>query len=173
MASALDEDTQQSLAEGRESAKAFLRSIQKDLQKVFVVFLFAFSRRSGRSRVFIWDSLYNITQSNMSPEVAAEADVIATTPFEVILLQAKIGLIVGVIFAIPPFIYVARDELRALAGHGRSHRLRAGSSREWGSSVSACSWSASPTGSTPSSRSCSSSWPASGWRPGSSPPTGS
>lgn len=172
MASALDEDTQQSLAEGRESAKAFLRSIQKDLQKVFVVFLLGFLATFWALRVFIWDSLYNITQSNMSPEVAAEADVIATTPFEVILLQAKIGLIVGVIFAIPPFIYVARDELRA-RGHGRSHRLRAGSSREWGSSVSACSWSASPTGSTPSSRSCSPSWPASGWRPGSSPPTGS
>lgn len=113
MASALDEDTQQSLAEGRESAKAFLRSIQKDLQKVFVVFLLGFLATFWALRVFIWDSLYNITQSNMSPEVAAEADVIATTPFEVILLQAKIGLIVGVIFAIPPFIYVARDELRA------------------------------------------------------------
>ena len=113
MASALDEDTQQSLAEGRESAKAFLRSVQKDLQKVFVVFLLGFLATFWALRVFIWDRLRAITESNMNAAVAAETDVIATTPFEVILLQAKIGLIVGVIFAIPPFIYVARDELRA------------------------------------------------------------
>ncbi|WP_200531029.1 twin-arginine translocase subunit TatC [Halorubrum sp. LN27] len=113
MASALDEDTQQSLAEGRESAKAFLRSVQKDLQKVFVVFLLGFLATFWALRVYVWDFLFAVTQANMSPEVAAASDVIATTPFEVILLQAKIGLIVGVIFAIPPFIYVARDELRA------------------------------------------------------------
>ncbi|WP_144798388.1 twin-arginine translocase subunit TatC [Halorubrum depositum] len=113
MASALDEDTQQSLAEGRESAKAFLRSIQKDLQKVFVVFLLGFLATFWALRVYVWEFLYTVTKSNMSPAVAAEADVIATTPFEVILLQAKIGLIVGAITAIPPLIYVSRDELRA------------------------------------------------------------
>jgi len=113
MASALNDDTQQSIAEGRETAKAFLRSIQKDLQKVFVVFLFGFILTFWALRVYIWDWLRQVTESNMSPEVAAEADIIATTPFEVILLQAKIGLIVGVIAAIPPLIYVARDELRA------------------------------------------------------------
>ncbi|QKY16698.1 twin-arginine translocase subunit TatC [Halorubrum sp. CBA1229] len=113
MASALDEDTQQSLAEGRESAKAFLRSIQKDLQKVFVVFLLGFLATFWALRMYVWEFLYTVTKSNMSPAVAAEADVIATTPFEVILLQAKIGLIVGAIVAIPPLIYVSRDELRA------------------------------------------------------------
>jgi len=113
MASALDEDTQQSLAEGRESAKAFLRSIQKDLQKVFVVFLLGFLATFWALRMYVWEFLYTVTKSNMSPSVAAEADVIATTPFEVILLQAKIGLIVGAIVAIPPLIYVSRDELRA------------------------------------------------------------
>ncbi|MUW14724.1 preprotein translocase subunit TatC [Halorubrum sp. CBA1125] len=113
MASALDEDTQQSLAAGRESARAFLRSIQKDLQKVFVVFLLGFLATFWALRVYVWDFLRNVTQSNMSPDVAEAADVIATTPFEVILLQAKIGLIVGAIVAVPPLIYVARDELRA------------------------------------------------------------
>jgi sec-independent protein translocase protein TatC len=113
MASALDEDTQQSLAEGRESAKAFLRSIQKDLQKVFVVFLLGFLATFWALRVYVWDRLRAVTESNMSPAVAAETDVIATTPFEVILLQAKIGLIVGAIVAVPPLIYVSRGELRA------------------------------------------------------------
>ena len=113
MASALDEDTQRSIAEGRETAKAFLRSIQKDLQKVFVVFLIGFLATFWALRVYIWDRLRAVTESNMAPAVAAEADIIATTPFEVILLQAKIGLIVGAIIAVPPLIYVTRDELRA------------------------------------------------------------
>ncbi len=113
MASALDDDTQQSLADGRESAKAFLRSVQKDLQKVFIVFLVGFLATFWALRVYVWDFLKNVTEANMSPAVAAETEVIATTPFEVILLQAKIGLILGAIVAIPPLIYVTRDELRA------------------------------------------------------------
>ncbi|EMA66025.1 Sec-independent periplasmic protein translocase [Halorubrum aidingense JCM 13560] len=120
MASALDEDTQQSLADGRESAKAFLRSVQKDLQKVFIVFLLGFLATFWALRIYVWDTLRGITEANMDPAVAAEADVIATTPFEVILLQAKIGLIVGAIVAIPPFIYVSRDELRARGAWPRS-----------------------------------------------------
>ncbi len=113
MASALDEDTQQSLADGRDSAKAFLRSIQKDLQKVFVVFFLGFLLTFWALRVYVWDFLYDITEANMSAAVAEELDVIATTPFEVILLQAKIGLIVGALITIPALVFVARHELRS------------------------------------------------------------
>ena len=112
MASALDEDTQQSIAAGRDSAKAFLRSIQKDLQKVFVVFLLGFLLTFWALRVYVWEFLYDITEANMSAAVAEELDIIATTPFEVILLQAKIGLIVGALITIPALVFVARHELR-------------------------------------------------------------
>ena len=112
MASALDEDTQQSLAAGRESARAFLRSIQKDLQKVFIVFLLGFLGTFWALRMYIWDFLKGITEANMSAALADEVDVIATTPFEVILLQAKIGLIVGAIVALPGLVYFGRDALR-------------------------------------------------------------
>jgi Sec-independent protein secretion pathway component TatC len=113
MASALDEDTQRSLAAGQASARAFLRSIQKDLQKVFVVFLLGFLATFWALRTTIWEALYEMTRSNMASAVAEEVDVIATTPFEVILLQAKIGLVVGAIVALPALGYVSRDELRA------------------------------------------------------------
>ncbi|MBP1922245.1 sec-independent protein translocase protein TatC [Halorubrum alkaliphilum] len=113
MASALDEDTQQSLADGRDSAKAFLRSIQKDLQKVFVVFFIGFLLTFWALRVYVWEFLYDITEANMSAAVAEELDVIATTPFEVILLQAKIGLIVGALVTIPALVFVTRHELRS------------------------------------------------------------
>ena len=113
MASALDDDTQRSLAAGQASARAFLRSIQKDLQKVFVVFLLGFLATFWALRTTVWEALYEMTRSNMADAIAAEVDVIATTPFEVILLQAKIGLVVGAIVALPALGYVSRDELRA------------------------------------------------------------
>ena len=112
MASALDEDTQQSLAAGRESAKAVLRSVQKDLQKVFIVFLLGFLGTFWALRIYVWDFLKGVTEANMTPDVAESTEIIAQTPFEVILLQAKIGLIIGGVVAIPPLIYFARDELR-------------------------------------------------------------
>ncbi|WP_096390493.1 twin-arginine translocase subunit TatC [Halopenitus persicus] len=112
MASALDEDTQETLTDGWESTKVVLRSIQKDLQKVFVVFLIGFLATFYALRIYIWDWLKGITVANMPVDVEAELEIIAQTPFEVILLQAKIGLVVGAVFALPALIYYARDGLR-------------------------------------------------------------
>ncbi len=112
MSSALDEDTQQTLMEGRDTLFAILRSAQKDLQKVFVVFLIGFLATFWTLRTYIWDWLRGITESRMRAEVGESFDIIATTPFDVILLQAKIGLIVGVLIAIPALLYFTRDALR-------------------------------------------------------------
>jgi sec-independent protein translocase protein TatC len=49
----------------------------------------------------------------MNSLTAESVEIIAQTPFDVILLQAKIGLVVGVLFAVPPFLYFSRDALRA------------------------------------------------------------
>ncbi|MGM0605764.1 MAG: twin-arginine translocase subunit TatC [Halobacteriota archaeon] len=112
MSSALDEDTQRTLAEGRDTLYAILRSAQTDLQKVFVVFLVGFLLTFWTLRTYIWDWLRAITESRMRAEVGDSFDIIATTPFDVILLQAKIGLFVGVMIAIPVLLYFTRDALR-------------------------------------------------------------
>ncbi|MFA9516681.1 twin-arginine translocase subunit TatC [Halopenitus sp. H-Gu1] len=112
MASALDEDTQQALSAGRDSVAAILRSVQKDLQKVFIVFLIVFVATFYALRVYVWNALKGITIANMPVDVESELEIIAQTPFEVILLQAKIGLIVGAIVSLPVLIYFARDGLR-------------------------------------------------------------
>ncbi|SEH36814.1 sec-independent protein translocase protein TatC [Halopenitus malekzadehii] len=112
MASALDDDTQETLTDGWESTKVVLRSIQKDLQKVFIVYLIGFLATFYALRIYVWDWLKGITAANMPADVEAELEIIAQTPFEVILLQAKIGLIVGAVFALPVLIYFARDGLR-------------------------------------------------------------
>lgn len=111
--SIVDEDTARTINSGRETAGAVLSTIQTHLQKVFVVFLVGFLGMFYSLRVFIWDWLKAVTTSSMPPEVAAEQSIIVQTPFEVILLQAKIGLVAGIIVAIPPLLYLSRDDLRA------------------------------------------------------------
>ncbi|WP_277554770.1 twin-arginine translocase subunit TatC [Halobaculum limi] len=112
MSSALDEDTQRALAEGRETAGAMLRSAQKDLQKVFIVFLVGFLGTFYALRLYVWDFLKAVTRAQLSDAAGQEVEIIAQTPFDVILLQAKIGLVVGIIFGIPPLLYFSRDALR-------------------------------------------------------------
>jgi sec-independent protein translocase protein TatC len=113
MSSALDEDTRQTLAAGRQTAGAMLRAAQKDLQKVFVVFLVGFLGTFYALQVVVWDFLKDVTKARMNAVTAGEVDIIAQTPFDVILLQAKISLTVGLLIAVPPFLYFARDALRA------------------------------------------------------------
>ncbi|AZH23945.1 twin-arginine translocase subunit TatC [Haloplanus aerogenes] len=112
MSSALDEDTRQTLDAGRETAGAMLRSAQKDLQKVFIVFLVGFIGSFYALRLYVWGFLERITRSQMDAATSGELQIIAQTPFDVILLQAKIGLVAGIILGLPVFIYFSRDALR-------------------------------------------------------------
>jgi sec-independent protein translocase protein TatC len=89
-----------------------LRSAQKDLQKVFLVFLVGFIGSFYALRLYIWEFLRNVTEAKMSQATATELKIIAQTPFDVILLQAKIGLVVGIILGLPIFVYFSRDALR-------------------------------------------------------------
>jgi sec-independent protein translocase protein TatC len=112
MSSALDEDTRRTLDEGRETAGAMLRAAQKDLQKVFIVFLVGFLGSFYALRLVVWDFLKSVTEAQMNAATQGSYEIIAQTPFDVILLQAKIGLVVGIILGLPVFIYFSRDALR-------------------------------------------------------------
>jgi sec-independent protein translocase protein TatC len=112
MSSALDDDTRETLDAGRETAGAMLRAAQKDLQKVFVFFLVGFLGTFYALRLYVWDFLKSVTRAQMSAGISGQVSIIAQTPFDVILLQAKIGLVVGVVLAIPAFVYFSRDALK-------------------------------------------------------------
>ena len=112
MSSALDDDTRATLGAGRETAGAMLRAAQKDLQKVFIFFLVGFLGTFYALRLYVWDFLKRITRAQMSAQISGDVSIIAQTPFDVILLQAKIGLVVGVVLAIPSFVYFSRDALK-------------------------------------------------------------
>jgi sec-independent protein translocase protein TatC len=111
MSSALDDDTQRAISEGRETAGAMLRSVQKDLQKVFIVFLVGFMGMFYALRGGIWEWLKGVTTQRMPDELAGQFDIIAQTPFDVILLQAKISLVVGIVVAAPVLLYFSKDGL--------------------------------------------------------------
>jgi len=112
MSSALDDDTQRALADGRDTVAAMLRSAQKDLQKVFIVFLIGFLGAFYALRLYVWEYLRGVTTERMDQATTEQFDIIAQTPFDVILLQAKIALVVGIVFGIPALIYFSRDALR-------------------------------------------------------------
>ena len=111
MSSALDEDTRRALGETRETAGAMLRSAQTDLQKVFVVFLVGFLGAFYALQLYVWDLLKAMTEAQMDAATQGAYSIIAQTPFDVILLQAKISLVTGIILASPVFLYFARDAL--------------------------------------------------------------
>jgi sec-independent protein translocase protein TatC len=112
MSSALDEDTRDSLAAGRDTAAAMLRAAQADLQKVFIVFLVGFIGTFYALRLYVWDFLKQVTEAQMDAATVDGYEIIAQTPFDVILLQAKIGMAAGVILSLPLFIWFSRDALK-------------------------------------------------------------
>jgi len=107
MASAVDDDTKRAVARGRATVGSLLTNARDDLRKAFLVFVVGFMGTFWALRLFIWDALKRDLNTNPNTEI------IAVTPFDVILLQAKIGLFVGVLMAIPTVVYYGRDALRA------------------------------------------------------------
>ncbi|WP_459193380.1 twin-arginine translocase subunit TatC [Halosimplex sp. J119] len=113
MAAAIDEDTKRTVAQGRATLGSMIGSAREDLQKAFMVFVIGFMGTFYALRLYVWDQL----KADLNPQELANSDkvvkIVATTPFDVILLQAKIGMAVGVLMAIPVVIYYGRDALRA------------------------------------------------------------
>jgi sec-independent protein translocase protein TatC len=107
VSSAVDDDVKRTVAEGRQQLGTLLRGLQKHLQKIFIVFLIGFIGTFTLLRLYIWDILKQ--DLNTHPDIV----VVAITPFEVILLQAKIGLVAGGIIATPAVLYLSRDSLKA------------------------------------------------------------
>ena len=112
MAGAVDEDTRRTIADGRRTLGAMLATVQTHLQKVFIVFVIGFIGTFYVLRLFVWNQLKADLFRKLEP-TAPDNLVIATTPFDVILLQVKIGLVVGVLLSVPPLLYYSRDALRS------------------------------------------------------------
>ena len=113
MAGALDEDTARTVASGRETVGAMLSSAQSDLKKVFLFFVVGMMGAFFALRWYVWDALkQDILYSQMNQAAREATTVVAVTPFDVILLQVKVGMIVGILFTIPALLYFSRGALK-------------------------------------------------------------
>ncbi|USZ69568.1 twin-arginine translocase subunit TatC [Halorussus salilacus] len=110
--SIVDEDTARAVNSGRETIGAMLSTAQDHLRKVFIVFLIGFLGCFYALRGVGWPYLKDVTTAQMSPDIAESITIVAVTPFDVILLQAKIGVVAGVLVALPVLLYYARHEFR-------------------------------------------------------------
>ncbi|MFB6296004.1 MAG: twin-arginine translocase subunit TatC [Halobacteriales archaeon] len=102
----VDEDTRRAISAGRATVGEMLSAAKHDLRRVFLVFVVGLLVTIVAMREWIWPVL-------KADLLARGAKVFAITPFDVILLQAKIGLFVGVVLSIPMLLYYARDPLKA------------------------------------------------------------
>ncbi len=112
MSGVVDQGTAESIESGRESLGAILSTAQQELQKVFLVFVTGFLLTFYALRIWVWDWLKAVTVSQMDPDIAEQTEIIVTTPFEVILLQAKIGIMIGILISLPVLVYLSRRELK-------------------------------------------------------------
>ncbi|MFC4986223.1 twin-arginine translocase subunit TatC [Saliphagus infecundisoli] len=112
MSSAVDEDTLRAIDSGRQTIAEVLSIAQTHLQKIFIVFVIGFIGSFYALRIYVWDFLKATAEAEMSGQLAGQTDFITRTPTEVILLQAKIGMIVGAIVSIPAILYFARKPIR-------------------------------------------------------------
>lgn len=110
--SLIDEDTANTVASGRETIGAMLSTAQTHLQKVFIVFVIGFIGTFYAMSWKVWPFLRDVTTASMSRQVMRHVEIVAVTPFDVILLQAKIAMFSGVVFAIPVLLYLGRDSIR-------------------------------------------------------------
>jgi sec-independent protein translocase protein TatC len=97
--------TARAINSGRESLGVLFRSAQERLQHVFIAFVVGLVGGILAMRWLVWPQL-------REDLLVSSARVIAQTPFDVILMQVKIGLFTGVALAVPVLLYHAREPLQ-------------------------------------------------------------
>ncbi|MFT4880691.1 MAG: sec-independent protein translocase protein TatC, partial [Salinirussus sp.] len=113
MSGALDEDTVRTVNRGRETVGAMLSSAQGHLQKIFILFVLVLVGTIWALQTFVWDLLkQDLLFEQMNLTTAEATEIVAVTPFDVILLQVKVGLIVGVVASLPVLLYYSRGALK-------------------------------------------------------------
>jgi sec-independent protein translocase protein TatC len=109
----LGSGTRETISSGKQTAGELLSAAQHKLRRVFLVFVIGLILTIYAMRAFIWPVL----EADLLPKIenlqGTQPETVAITPFDVILMQAKVGLVVGIALAIPAFLYYSREPLKA------------------------------------------------------------
>jgi sec-independent protein translocase protein TatC len=108
----IDEDTANTIDEGRETLWEFLVTVRNEFRKVFLVFAVGMVATVGAMQYYVWGILRGVTEARMTEATSSQYDILVRTPFDVILLQVKIGMVVGGILALPVLLYYSREGLQ-------------------------------------------------------------
>ena len=95
----------------REGAYDLLDAARENLVHVLVTFLLGLVGTIIFLRLYAFDKIQAQTLARARGQ-GYTVDTSFVNPFEVILLQAKIGIVVGVIVTVPVVVYLARNSLR-------------------------------------------------------------
>jgi sec-independent protein translocase protein TatC len=106
-------DTRETISSGKRTAGALLSAAQHRLRRVFLTFVIGLILTIYAMRAFVWPVLEADLLPKLEGLEGSGPETVAITPFDVILMQAKVGLVVGIVLAIPVFLYYARDPLKA------------------------------------------------------------
>ncbi|MDS0281856.1 twin-arginine translocase subunit TatC [Haloarcula onubensis] len=113
MSSAIDEDTVRTVQSGRETLGEMLSAAQSNLQKVFIVFVVGMIGTILALQYGVWERLRaDLLYSQMDLTTQQATSIVAVTPFDVILLQVKIGAVIGILMSVPLLVFFGRDGLR-------------------------------------------------------------
>jgi sec-independent protein translocase protein TatC len=121
MASPLDNDAARTIASGRATVGSVLSAAQTKLKWVFGLFVITFIAAFWAMGA-VWDTLRADLIQTLDLPPGKEAQVVAINPFEVVLLQVKIGMIVGILVTIPALLWFGRRSLEA-RGYWPSQRV--------------------------------------------------
>ncbi len=113
MSSVIDEDTADTLNSGRAALGSGLRALQENLQTVFIVFVVGMLGSILAMRWYVWSFLKETATAQIGSEdpAAGAVQIIAQTPFDVILLQVKVGMLVGGLLAAVALLVVYRTAI--------------------------------------------------------------
>ncbi|PSQ42540.1 hypothetical protein BRD17_08575 [Halobacteriales archaeon SW_7_68_16] len=100
----------------RAAVGGLLVGVRSRLRKLVLVFLAVMVGTILFMRSYGWPFLKSITRSKLQAETAQQVAIIVQTPFDVILLQVKLGAIAGFLATVPVALYLSRDALRGSLG---------------------------------------------------------
>lgn len=92
---------------------SILRDLQKEGKKIFLSFITGLILSVIILRVYAWEFFETVMRSNMSEALGDQVNIIAQTPFEVLLVQGKIGIFVGLVFSAPVIVLILNKKINS------------------------------------------------------------
>lgn len=100
----------------RNGIRSLLFGIQKRARIIFLTFLLGSLSGILALRGIIWPLFETVMRSKLSETASEKVSIIVLTPFDVFLVQVKVGIIIGILLTLPIIIYVIYSDVLERSG---------------------------------------------------------